>query len=63
MTPRESEVLRLIVAGLSNREIATHLGVTEGTVKSFVNSILSKLAVRDRTQAVMTALRRGTVQI
>ena len=56
-------MLRLIVAGLSNREIATHLGVTEGTVKSFVNSILSKLAVRDRTQAVMTALRRGLVQI
>lgn len=63
LTPRELEVLQLIVKGMSNREIAEHLGVTEGTVKSFVNSILSKLGVRDRTQAVTTALQRGLVHL
>ena len=63
LTPRETEVLQLIVAGLSNREIAEQLSVTEGTVKSFVNSILGKLGVRDRTQAVTTALQRGLVHL
>lgn len=63
LTPRETEVLQLIVKGLSNREIAEHLSVTEGTVKSFVNSILSKLSVRDRTQAVTTALQRGLAHL
>lgn len=63
LTPRETEVLQLIVEGMSNREIAEHLGVTEGTVKSFVNSILGKLGVRDRTQAVTTALQRGLIHL
>lgn len=63
LTPREAEVLRLIVKGMSNREIAAALGVTEGTVKSFVNSILGKLGVRDRTQAVTTALQRGLARL
>lgn len=63
LTSRETEVLQLIVKGLSNREIAAQLGITEGTVKSFVNSILGKLGVRDRTQAVTAALRRGLVHL
>ncbi len=53
----------MIVKGMSNREIAEKLGVTEGTVKSFVNSILGKLGVRDRTQAVTTALQRGLAHL
>ena len=63
LTQRESEVLQLIVKGMSNREIAERLSVTEGTVKSFVNSILGKLGVRDRTQAVTTALQRGLAHL
>lgn len=63
LTPREMEVLELIVRGLSNREIAARLGVTEGTVKSFLNKIFSKLNVRDRTQAVTVALQRGIVHL
>ena len=63
LTSRETQVLQLIVKGLSNREIAAQLGITEGTVKSFVNSILGKLGVRDRTQAVTAALRRGLVHL
>jgi two-component system NarL family response regulator len=63
LTRREHEVLRLIVKGMSNREIAMQLGITEGTVKSFVNSILGKLGVRDRTQAVTTALQRGLAHL
>lgn len=63
LTPRESEVLELVVKGMSNREIADALSVTEGTVKSFINSILGKLGVRDRTQAATLALQRGLVHL
>jgi DNA-binding NarL/FixJ family response regulator len=63
LTDRELGVLRLIVAGRSNKEIATDLHITEGTVKTHVKHILEKLAVQDRTQAVTAALRRGFVQI
>jgi len=63
LTPREVEVLRLIAAGNSNKEIANSLEITEGTVKGHVNNILSKLAVTDRTQAVTTAIQRGIVQL
>ncbi len=59
LTVRESEVLRLIAAGLSNREIGEALGVTEGTVKNHTSAILSKLGVRDRTRAVLKAIQRG----
>jgi DNA-binding NarL/FixJ family response regulator len=59
LTPREVEILRLIAAGLNNREIADALGVAEGTVKNHTSSILSKLGVRDRTRAVLKALERG----
>ena len=63
LTPREQEVLQLMLAGKSNQEIAHDLFIVEGTVKSHVNSILAKLGVTDRTQAVTTALKRGLVRL
>jgi len=63
LTPREMDVLRLIVAGRSNKQIGDALDVTEGSVKFYVNKILSKLGVSDRTQAATTALRRGIVHL
>jgi DNA-binding NarL/FixJ family response regulator len=56
-------VLRLIVAGNSNAEIGAALFITEATVKAHVNSILGKLDVSDRTQAVTTAIRRGLLRL
>jgi DNA-binding NarL/FixJ family response regulator len=56
LTPRETEVMRLVAGGYSNREIGEALGTTEGTVKVQVSSILAKLGVRDRVQAVLRAL-------
>ena len=63
LTGRELEVLRLIVAGRSNKEIGAALKISEATVKSHVNSILGKLGVNDRTQAATTALQRGLVHL
>jgi DNA-binding NarL/FixJ family response regulator len=63
LSVRELEVLKRIVEGMSNKEIASALSVTESTIKNHVNSILSKLKVRDRTQATTTALRRGIVML
>lgn len=63
LTDRERDVLRLIVSGLSNKEIGKELSLTEGTVKSYVNTLLAKLGVRDRTQAVTVALERGLVHL
>ena len=55
LTDRETEILRLMAGGFSNKEIANSLGVAEGTIKNHVSSILSKLGVRDRTRAVLKA--------
>lgn len=63
LTSRELEVLKLIVKGKSNREIGTALAISEATVKSHINNILSKLGVTDRTQAATTALQRGIVHL
>jgi DNA-binding NarL/FixJ family response regulator len=59
LSPREREVLSLMVQGKSNRQIATGLKITEATVKSHVSVILERLGVVDRTQAVIAALQRG----
>jgi DNA-binding NarL/FixJ family response regulator len=63
LTSREREVLQKIVDGLSNRDVARALGISEATVKAHVTSILSKLGVHDRTQALACALQRGLVHI
>ena len=63
LSSREQEVLRHLVDGLSNKEIANLLGITEATVKCHVSTILMRLNVSDRTQAVVTALQRGLVHL
>jgi two-component system NarL family response regulator len=63
LTPREFDVLEQIVLGKSNREIAAELEVSEATVKTHINSLLSKLGVTDRTQAATAAIQRGIVPL
>jgi two-component system NarL family response regulator len=63
LSTRELEVLRLLVSGRRNREIAVAMTITEGTVKLHVSSILGKLGAEDRTEAVTLALQRGIVQL
>ncbi len=63
LSPRETEVLRLLGRGLSNKEIGTQLGVVEGTVKIHIANIFNKLGVSDRTQALIEAIKRGIIQI
>lgn len=61
LTDRETEILRLMAGGYSNKEVAGSLGVAEGTVKNHVSNILSKLGVRDRTRAVLKAFELGLI--
>ena len=61
LSHREIDVLRLLVQGLSNREIAHALVISEGTVKAHISNILSRLGLRDRTQAALLARERGWV--
>jgi two-component system, NarL family, response regulator len=63
LTPRELEVLALVAEGKSNREVATRLFITEGTVKSHLSAMLGKLDAADRTQAVTIALKRGLLRL
>ena len=63
LSDRELEVLQLVAQGMSNLEISTALGITESTVKSNMNRILSKLGVKDRTQATIIALKRGIASL
>jgi len=63
LSPREMEILRLITKGYSNKEIARELGISRQTVKNHMSAILRKLAVNDRTQAAVTALRLGWIRL
>ena len=63
LSPRERDVLELIVKGRSNKEIGTDLGVAENTVKNHVKVVLDKLGVQDRVQATTRAIQRGIVRI
>lgn len=63
LTERELEVLQLLSKGNSNQEIAAALTISEGTVKFHINNILSKLGVKDRTQAVIMALKKGLTRL
>ncbi|MGC9467675.1 MAG: response regulator [Anaerolineae bacterium] len=63
LTPREIDVIRLIAAGMTNRQIGVALGITEKTVKAHVSNILSKLDVGSRTEAALYAARVGLVSL
>lgn len=63
LSEREAEVLTCVVQGMSNKEIATSLGISHQTVKNHVTSILRKFGVEDRTQAVVYALKRGWIKL
>lgn len=61
LTPREETILRFVSQGLSNKQIAAHLSLTEGTVKQYMSSIIGKLAANDRTHAVVIAKENGLI--
>jgi len=63
LTPAESNVLRMIVGGMSNKEIGFALDVSENTIKSHVQNIFGKIGVSDRTSAATTAIKRGLVRV
>ncbi|GAC1656182.1 MAG: response regulator transcription factor [Acidobacteriaceae bacterium] len=63
LTQRELEVLKLVVKGMSNKEIGTALFISEATVKTHLNNILSKMGVSDRTQAATSAIQRGIIHL
>jgi DNA-binding NarL/FixJ family response regulator len=61
LTVREQEVLKLLSSGITNREIAAALKLSEGTVRNHLSTIFAKLGVNDRTKAVLCAMQRGLV--
>lgn len=63
LSDREMEILKLVARGMNNSAIASHLNLSEGTVRNYVSSILSKLEVSDRTHAAIIALRHGLVDL
>ncbi|HNR01147.1 MAG TPA: response regulator transcription factor [Anaerolineaceae bacterium] len=63
LSPREIEILKIVATGASNREIAQQLFISEGTVKNHLSSILNKLGVRDRMQAILKAKEYGIINI
>lgn len=63
LSPREIEILKIVATGASNREIAEQLFISEGTVKNHLSSILNKLGVRDRMQAILKAKEFGIINI
>ena len=63
LTPRETETLKYVAEGYSNKQIAHVLGISEQTIKNHITSILDKLDANDRTHAVVLALRQGWIDI
>lgn len=63
LTNRELEVLRLIAEGKNNKQISTDLSIAESTVRFHISHILNKLEASDRTQAVITAVKQGIVNL
>ncbi len=63
LTARESEILEMLAKGLTNKQIGTALSISENTVRNHVNSIMEKLEVSDRTEAVAVAIQQGIIQI
>jgi DNA-binding NarL/FixJ family response regulator len=63
LTRRELEILELVAAGMTNKAIASHVGISEHTVKFHVNALLGKLGAQSRTQAVTTATRMGLIRL
>ncbi|MFL0364591.1 MULTISPECIES: response regulator [Pseudobacillus] len=63
LTPRECDILQLLADGKSNRAIGEHLDISDKTVKNHVSSVLQKMNVNDRTQAVVSAIKKGWVEV
>jgi DNA-binding NarL/FixJ family response regulator len=63
LTSRECDVLRLVAIGNANKEVAARMGISEETVKTHMKNVLTKLGARDRTHAVVVALKRGIIDI
>ena len=61
LTEKEQQILKLVAGGFSNKEIAASIFLAEGTVKNYVSNILAKLNTRDRTRAVLIAIKQGLI--
>ena len=63
LSDREIEVLQLMAEGLTNAEIGMQVHLSEGTIRNYISTILGKLQAKDRTQAVVTAIRHGLINV